>query len=413
MKEPFIWDSHSDQPYQIKDKNYKKMHRKKEWLSIVKTFFIALFVLPASYLLSFFTSKREIDTNSFFAIGVDNYKELSLPFLQELGISHILVRHKLWEMQNLPKLQEFLFTCSVDEITVNILQDREHIEDLELLEKDLRIIFTSLHVDRFQVGSTINRAKWGFFSIDEYLRFFKTAYDLKQREFPHIKLLGSSVIDFEYHFTAHTLFNFCRCKYDGVASLLYVDRRGAPENKQMGFDLLKKIKLLNALTTLSIKTKQKIYITETNWPISNTAPYAPTSEYECVSEKKYSEFMVRYYCLSLASCAIDAVCWHQLFAPGYGLIDSRDGIKTRDAFLAYKTMVLFLKGCNVIGFSSQNEHYILTCKNKNQLIQIHWSLKKITINKEDFVAFDIYSNEILQNIIQLDSAPIYLVKNHP
>ncbi len=410
MKAPFRWDHYSDQPYQLKDKKYKKAHRQKEWLSIILTFFTALLILPLAYLLSFFIPKRKIDTNSFFALGVDNNKELSPPLLQELGIDHILVRQKLWEMKNLPKLKEFISTCKVDEITVNILQDREHIEDLDLLKKDLREIFASLHVARFQIGSTINRAKWGFFSVNEYLRFFKTAYDLKQNEFPNIKLLGSGVIDFEYHFTAHTLFNLCRCKYDGVASLLYVDRRGAPENKQMGFDFLKKIKLLGMLTALSVKTKNKIYITEANWPISNTAPYAPTSEHECVSQIQYAEFMVRYYCLALASCNIDAVCWHQLFAPGYGLIDNRSGINKRGAFTAYQAMVSFLKGCDVVSFSSKSGHYILTCKKDGRIIQVHWSLTKITIDKKEFNAFDIYSTEILQSTLQVHNTPIYLVK---
>jgi len=383
MKEPFKWDHYSDQPYQLKDKKYKKAHRQKEWPSIVLTFFTALLILPLAYLLSFFMPKRKIDTNSFFALGVDNGKEISPPLLQELGISHILVRQKLWEMHNLASLKRFLSACKMDEITVNILQDREHIEDLELLKKDLREIFTSLHVTRFQIGSTINRAKWGFFSIDEYLRFFKVAYDLKQNEFSHITLLGSGVIDFEYHFTAHTLFNFCRCKYDGVASLLYVDRRGAPENKQMGFDFLNKIKLLR---------------------------YAPTSEHECVSETEYAEFMVRYYCLALATCNIDAICWHQLFAPGYGLIDNRSNINKRDAFTAYQTMVSFLKGCDVVGFSNKSGHHILTCKKNGQATQVHWSLTKITIDKKEFKAFDIYSTEILQNTLQVHNKPIYLVK---
>ncbi len=410
MKAPFRWDHYSDQPYQLKDKKYKKTHRRKEWLSIILTFCTALLILPLAYLLSFFIPKRKIDTDSFFALGVDNDKEISPPLLQELGINHILVRQKLWKMKKLPKLKEFISTCKVDEITVNILQDREHIEDLDLLKKDLRKIFASLHVARFQIGSTINRAKWGFFSINEYLQFFKVAYDLKQNEFPNIKLLGSGVIDFEYHFTAHTLFNLCKCKYDGVASLLYVDRRGAPENKQMGFDFLKKIKLLSMLAALSPKTKNKIYITEANWPISNTAPYAPTSEYECISQTQYAEFMVRYYCLALASCNIDAVCWHQLIAPGYGLIDNRNGINKRGAFTAYQTMVSFLKGCEVVSFSSKSGHYVLTCKKNGQIIQVHWSLTKITIDKKEFNAFDIYSTEILQNTLQVHNKPIYLIK---
>ena len=71
------------------------------------------------------------------------------------------------------------------------------------------------------------------------------------------------------------------------------------------------------------------YYAETNWPITGTAPYAPTSETECVSEEEYADFMVRYHLLAFASQHASSVYWHQLIAPGYGLIDNRDGIRNR------------------------------------------------------------------------------------
>jgi hypothetical protein len=95
----------------------------------------------------------------------------------------------------------------------------------------------------------------------------------------------------------------------------------------MGFSLIGKIKLLNALLSLSPKTANELIITETNWPIKNTAPYAPTSEHECVSEEDYAAFMVRYHLLAFASQRVSSVYWHQLIAPGYGLIDNREGIR--------------------------------------------------------------------------------------
>ncbi|WP_321778878.1 hypothetical protein [Sulfurimonas sp.] len=41
MKEPFKWDEYSDQPAQLKDKNYKDGMRKKESVSILKTILLA------------------------------------------------------------------------------------------------------------------------------------------------------------------------------------------------------------------------------------------------------------------------------------------------------------------------------------------------------------------------------------
>lgn len=417
MKEPFVWDKHSDQPYQLKDRNFKKRMRRREVFSILKTFLIALFILPLSLLMMPFIRRKTIDSDNFFAMSVNLDKEPSLTpqLLNELGAGHILVRCKLWEIDKLEELNDFILSCEVPggykakEVTVNILQDREHIEDRELLEKDLRTIFSTLHATRFQIGSTINRAKWGFFSVDEYIRFYKTAYDLQQKEFKHIELIGSGVIDFEYHFTAHTLFNLTPYKYDGVASLLYVDRRGAPENTQMGFNLLDKIAWLSTMIWLSPKSKNRLYITETNWPLSGTAPYAPTSETECVDEESYASFLVRYYLLAFASQQVDAVCWHQLIAPGYGLVDNRDGIRKRSAFYAFKTLLTFVKGSQFLRLDIKRGYHILQCLKEDTLVQIHWSMnEKIIKNEEYFDAYSRDGKQITTEEITIYQSPVYL-----
>jgi hypothetical protein len=130
-------------------------------------------------------------------------------------------------------------------------------------------------------------------------------------------------------------------KFDKISSLLYVDRRGSPYNTQMGiFNLNNKINFLYSLVKLSPKTNDIIYITETNWPLSNTAPYAPTSENECVSEDIYSQYMIEYFDIAQKSGKISKVFWHQLIAPGYGLVDNRDGkIRKTKAFYELKKMI--------------------------------------------------------------------------
>jgi len=140
-----------------------------------------------------------------------------------------------------------------------------------------------------------NRTKWGFFSMSEYLRWYEIIQQIRDERYPELKLIGSSVIDFEFHYTIRTLFNFFKVKYDKFSSLLYVDRRGKPSNIQMGiFDTKNKISMLYSLVKLSSKTTDNIYITEVNWPFSNTKPYAPTSERECVSEEEYATYMTEY-----------------------------------------------------------------------------------------------------------------------
>ena len=122
---------------------------------------------------------------------------------------------------------------------------------------------------------------------------------------------------------------------------MYVDRRGAPQNTQYGIFYSKnKIDLLYALSKISPKTTDEIYITEVNWPLKNTAPYAPTSEKECVDEEDYAKFMIDYLDICKKSGKISKVFWHQLIAPGYGLVDNRgEKIRKTKAFYAFKKVI--------------------------------------------------------------------------
>ncbi|PHS56522.1 MAG: glycosyl hydrolase [Sulfurimonas sp.] len=413
MKQPFNWDSYSDQPYPLKDKIFKKKKRKKEIISLIKTFLISIFILPFSPIMLPFIKRKTVNSSTFFCLGIDFQKEqdITLQSIEDLNVDRILLRLKLWEMDSLNELKNFVEKCKNKKITLKILQDREHIEDLKLLEKNLRLIFLELneYIDIFEIGSTINRTKWGFFSVDEYCKFFKVAYDLKKNEFKKIKLIGSGVIDFEYLFTAHTLFNFFKYRYDGISALLYVDRRGAPENMQMGFSLSDKIALLSTMVWLSPKTSQDLHITEINWPISNTAPYAPTSEAECVSESLYADYMLRYYLIAFASQQVNSVSWHQLIAPGYGLIDNRNGIKKRSAYLTYKFMLANLKSAQFLRLDIKRNYYILQCLVNDSLLQIHWSLKTNTLKNES--SFRVYSRDgeiINDDILNIGSSPLYI-----
>lgn len=413
MKKPFTWDDYSDQPALLTDKKFKKTMRKKERNSLLYMFFSSLIFLPLSLLAMPFVRRKEIDTAHFFALGVDFEREpaLTQELLEELSVETIVLRLKLWEMEKLPQLVAFIKANKQRKIILKIMQDREHIEDLNLLQTNLKTIFSQLREDiaLFEIGTTINRSKWGFFSAGEYLRFYQVAYNLKVSKFQDIELIGSGVIDFELYYTVHTLFNFCKCKYDGIASLLYVDRRGAPENTQLGFSLTDKIALLSTMVWLSPKTKQKLYITETNWPISGTAPYAPTSEHECVSEELYSDYMLRYYLLAFASQQVDSVSWHQLIAPGYGLIDNRDGIKKRNAFYVFKYMFQILKNAQFLRLDIKRGYYILQFSIDEKLLQVHWSLHETTLKNEEF--FEVYSKtgeKVKDEILEIGSAPLYI-----
>ncbi|MGB5964436.1 MAG: glycosyl hydrolase [Sulfurimonadaceae bacterium] len=415
MKAPFIWDYNSDQPYQLKERSFKKAMRKKEFFSLIATIFSTLSILPLAILLQSFIPKRSIATDDFFgmSINLDKEPEATKKLVDELELTTLLIRFPLWEMGRLEEYVDFVKGYKDKKIVLNVMQDREHVEEHTLLKRDLEKLFSAFspYIDSFQIGSTINRAKWGFFSVQEYLRFYTVAYRLKTADFPKVKLLGPSVIDFEYHFSVHALFNFFRLKYDAVSALLYVDRRGAPENTQMGYDLIKKIDLLDTLAFLSPKAKRKLYITETNWPISNTAPYAPTSEYECIDEESYANFMVRYYLLAFASQKAECVYWHQLIAPGYGLIDNREGLHKRPAFAAFKTMHTLLKKMSLLSFKQKNAIYTLVAKNSRQTTTVKWSLNLQTITyntPQNYIDRD--GENHLSQRVEIGPSPIYFIE---
>jgi len=370
----FEWDHFSDQPYPIRDKKVKREIYKLTIVDTIKIVIVNIVLFPI-ILIRFFVAlfeKKEAKTDNFFAMGVPLGCDLSL--VEELGVDDILIRLPLSDIENLEKYKNFIEQFGNYNILINILQDREHIENQELLKKSIRQIFQALNVKEYQIGSTINRKKWAFFTMDEYMEFYKTVQDIRDAEFKDVRLIGSSVIDFEYHFSVRTLFNFYKIHYDSFSTLLYVDRRGSPQNSQMGLDLVKKIKLLYAMVSLSPKSSNKILITETNWPISNTAPYAPTSEKECVSLEDYA-------LLTLTTGMVEKVYWHQLIAPGYGLIDNRQEIVKYPAFEAYKTMVLLLKDAKLISFDLSCEIKEMTFSKKDETIKVFWNQNGV-LNKD-------------------------------
>ena len=346
-KEPLIWDNYSDQPHVIKDKAYKKVMRKKHIKDFIKLFFSSIFILPIAILfMKFFRGNNEVSNEEFYGIGVNLDKgEIQHELIEELGVKNLIIRFPLWDIKNIDLYVEFaqkFNKTTKKNILLNIIQDRNNIDNHQLLKENLEFIFTKFVnlVNEYQIATTINRAKWGFFSVQEYLNFYKIAQDLKEKKFSNIKLLGPSIIDFEYYYNVRAMFNFQKIKYDIVSSLLYVDRRGSPQNTQYMFDTKNKIDLLYSLVKLSNKCKNEIYITEVNWPISNTAPYAPTSEKECVSLEDYTKYMLDYFKIAKDSKKIKRVYWHQLVASGYGLVDNRDEkIVKYPQFYAFKEMI--------------------------------------------------------------------------
>ncbi len=358
MTNQFPWDSHSDQPYVLK-KETKKALRKGHGGDYLKLIATNLIYFP--YLFLKFLSKRSESEDSapkkarlkpsvpsipiFYGLCVNLDKgEAQYELIEELGVKSLQIRVFLNDIENIDAYVKFAKGFGENkEILITIIQDRKHIENHKLLAKDVATIFQKFKgvANEFMIGNAINRIKWGFVSMEGYLAFYKVVQSVRDKNFKDIKLIGSSVIDFEYHFSIRTLFNGYKVHYDKFSSLLYVDRRGSPYSTQMGmFNFKNKIEFLNTIVESSKKSENSIYITEANWPLSDTAPYAPTSEKECVSEALYTQYMLEYFDIALKTNKIEKIFWHQLIAPGYGLVDNRDDkIRKTKAFYAFKEML--------------------------------------------------------------------------
>ena len=392
-KSIFRWDGWSDQPATIEKRIRRRLRLHgaredlKKWLGSLS--------LPCVLLRHWLSRKRFRAYHNDDRIGLCVNLERPLgdkrilsgseiaAIIDTLNLRRIAIRVPLHDIGRLDEYVAFAGHFPDHEILVVVLQDREFIEDKAKLETAFRRIFNAFAgiVERYQIGNAVNRIKWGFISQREYLEFFEIAWNLRNREFPGVKLLGGAVIDFELQEHSGALRNRFPFRYDGYAAQLYVDRRGAPENRQFGFDLGGKIDLLARLAgrggKVSSPGRPAVWITEVNWPLRNTGRHAPSLDDCRVGESEQLVFLVRYFLLALASGSVSACYWHQLVAPGYGLIDNRGGaVRKRPAFHGFATVCRLFNGARIEAFERQNRsgHYRLTARKDGVEIIALWRL---------------------------------------
>ena len=153
------------------------------------------------------------------------------------------------------------------------------------------------------------------------------------------------MIDFEYHVTAAVL-NLRRpgLRFDAVSALLYVDRRGAPENRAGGLRHAAQGRSAQGHRRHGAQRRAgRCWITEVNWPLRE-GPHSPAGRGVSVDEETQADYLVRYYLLALGTGIVERVFWWQLVARGYGLVDPT-GLRRRPAFHALATLARTLEGC--------------------------------------------------------------------
>ena len=240
-------------------------------------------------------------------------------------------------------------------VTVALVQDRASVKDMSRWETFVGTVLGHVapFAARIEIGHAINRVKWGLWGVDDYARMLRVVADVSRAQ-PAARFMGPAVIDFEYPFLMAALRRLPDgCSLDALSHHLYVDRRGAPENRQGRFGALEKFALARAIARWAPGCADRLIVSEVNWPLRGTGVYSPVgSPYESpgprrkdpsVDEEVYADYMLRYILTALCSGLVEQVFWWRLAAHGYGLVDDRaEPWRERPAYRALARFIALL-----------------------------------------------------------------------
>ena len=271
--------------------------------------------------------------------------------VRDLGVGALLIRIPGWDPEPVLGLRDELESLHLEgmSFTFTLLQDRSTVKQPGRWQGFVREVasrFAGLS-PTFQIGHAVNRKKWGIWHPDEYVRLLEATAEVR-REFPGCRWIGPPVIDFEYYFTTNYLVGRRPFDFDGIAALLYVDRRGSPDAVQYRhFDLRRKILLLRAVVQASPHADVPIHLTEFNWPLKGTGKHSPAGAHVQTDEVDQARYLALYYLTAAATGQVASVFWWQLVARGYGLLDEDEGWTARPAYRSFRTLLARTRGCEV------------------------------------------------------------------
>jgi len=387
IRDQTVWDRLSDQPHQHASKWQKLRIRLVDSPDHVANY--AAVLAKAPKVLAHY---RDLTTAlwkkpvPFRGIGVavrpcPEDPEAHFEALKGLGVRHALLRLHPWEDDHEAEhaLAQRLCDAGI-EVAFSLPQNRELVTDLPRWESSVEALAQTFtpYGRHFIIGHAINRSKWGVWTSREYSRLLEPAAQIL-RGYPDVELLGPGVIDFEFQATLAALQRKRpNVDFDAVASLLYVDRRGAPENPQMGLDTVGKVTLLKAICDTARHGSPRSWITEVNWPLWE-GPHSPAGRSVSVDEETQGNYLTRYYVLALTTGLVERIYWWRLAARGYGLSTFEpDGtLRLRASYRAMKTLVAQLDGATSLGpIESPDGTYVFRFKVEDGERLVAWALEE-------------------------------------
>lgn len=400
VNQTFKWNPFSDQPDNVAPKKERFWHHFRfapSYLSLLSSNIqkaIPVLSLYREYKKRMYKEPRQIDDP--FGVSVspgENGGGDILESLADLGIQKTLIRIPSWEKEKLRTYLKFAENTRDRgfDVIISLLQRRQDVHNPGDWEDFLDEVFGRFrHLGSFfEIGHAWNRTKWGIWDYREYLKLAGTSVLLAKRH--GIKIIGPAVIDFEFHLYPVVL---RKIAFDRVTSLLYVDRLGAPENTQFGWDTPRKVALLKAVVDGCMREKRDIWITEMNWPLKGREKYSPAAGRVNVTEEEQADFLIRYFILVLASGLVERIYWWQLAAPGYGLIDNLAGDwRRRPGYFALKCLVERLKNSIFLEKVPHPEAFIFkfrkagrifaVCWTKEGIVEPHFSRQVLSVESRD------------------------------
>jgi hypothetical protein len=378
----FRWNFHADQPHNVASRSARRRAHFKYAESYLRMIRINLqgltpiLVRYKRYRKSLYTKPVIFEDPFAVSVSLLGKKENRiLSALKEMGINHTLLRIPSWEDSRLIEFEAFvdLLRSQRLDVVIALIQSREDVLNNKEWTRFLDRVFSRFSDKNlfFEIGHAWNRTKWGVWDYKEYLRLAEAAASIAKKY--EVRLLGPSVIDFEFHLYPPVLKVL---DFNKITSLLYVDRVGAPEKTQFGWDLSRKIALLKAVIDQSSRKGKELWITEFNWPLKGTGKYSPASGKPNVTEEQQANFLVRYYILALSTGLVKRIYWWQLVAPGYGLIDNRRSQwRKRPSFWAFKVLKERLNNSVFVKKEANTEAEIFIFRKNNTKFAVCWTRK--------------------------------------